>query len=187
MQSNLPHAPVHWLEIQPHFNDLVVATYGRGFWIVDDITPLQQLTNDVLASDEHLFEPKNAVLWRVDTRLARGATGVKHFYGRNLEAGTAIHYYLREPARGPVRITVSDVVTGEVFRDLEGTGEAGMNRVQWDLHGNQPPSSPVGPGRNRPPPPPLAGAGSYRIKLSVNGREHSRVVVVEEDLWMNER
>ena len=185
--TGLPRVRVDDVVVHPRDGDLVLGTHGRGAMIMDDITPLQQLTNDVLASDEHLFEPKNAVLWRVDTRLARGATGVKHFYGRNLEAGTAIHYYLREPARGPVRITVSDVVTGEVFRDLEGTGEAGMNRVQWDLHGNQPPSSPVGPGRNRPPPPPLAGAGSYRIKLSVNGREHSRVVVVEEDLWMNER
>ena len=44
LQSGLPHAPVHWLTIQEHFNDLVVATYGRGFWILDDITPLRQLT-----------------------------------------------------------------------------------------------------------------------------------------------
>ena len=112
---------------------------------------------------------------------------MKHFYGRNPEAGTAIHYYLREPARGPVRITVADVVTGEVFRDLEGTGEAGMNRVQWDLRGNQPPSPPGETDQDPPPPPALAVAGPYRITLSVNGREHSRVVVVEEDLWMNER
>ena len=43
LQSDLPPAPVYWLDVQPHFNDLVVATYGRGFWILDDITPLQQL------------------------------------------------------------------------------------------------------------------------------------------------
>ena len=44
--------------VQDHFNDLVVGTYGRGFWIMDDITPLQQLTNQVLASDVHLFVPR---------------------------------------------------------------------------------------------------------------------------------
>jgi hypothetical protein len=154
---------------------------------MDDITPLQQLTNEVLASDEYLFEPRSAVLWRVDARLARGVTGVKNFYGRNPEPGTAIHYYLRESARGPVRITVSDAVTGAVFRDLEGTGEAGMNRVQWDLRGNQPPRAPAGADRRRPLPAPLAVAGSYRVTLSVNGREYSRVVVVEEDVWMDER
>ncbi|MEC9302442.1 MAG: sialidase, partial [Acidobacteriota bacterium] len=48
LQTNLPHAPVHWLTIQPHFNDLVVGTYGRGFWILDDITPLQKINSEVL-------------------------------------------------------------------------------------------------------------------------------------------
>ena len=48
LQSGLPHAPVHWLTIQEHFSDLVVATYGRGFYILDDITPLRQLTPEVL-------------------------------------------------------------------------------------------------------------------------------------------
>ena len=44
LQSGLPHAPAHWLTVQEHFSDLVVATYGRGFWILDDITPLRELT-----------------------------------------------------------------------------------------------------------------------------------------------
>ncbi|NIR34644.1 MAG: hypothetical protein GWN07_00925, partial [Actinobacteria bacterium] len=47
LQGDLPHAPVYWLEVQPHFNDLVVGTYGRGFWILDDVTPLQQLGDEV--------------------------------------------------------------------------------------------------------------------------------------------
>ena len=42
LQANLPHAPVYWLVVQEHFNDLVIATYGRGFWILDDISPLRQ-------------------------------------------------------------------------------------------------------------------------------------------------
>ena len=48
LQMNLPHAPVYWITVQEHFNDLVIATYGRGFWILDDITPLQQLTPSVV-------------------------------------------------------------------------------------------------------------------------------------------
>ncbi|MBM3792139.1 MAG: sialidase, partial [Acidobacteria bacterium] len=51
LQNDLPHAPVYGITVQEHFNDLVIATYGRGFWIMDDITPLQQLTGPVLASD----------------------------------------------------------------------------------------------------------------------------------------
>ena len=64
LQTNLPHAPVHWLTIQEHFNDLVVGTYGRGFWILDDLTPLQQLTPEVAAADAHLFEPRRAYRFR---------------------------------------------------------------------------------------------------------------------------
>ena len=47
---NLPHAPVYGIQVQERFHDLVIATYGRGFWILDDLTPLQQLTPEVLAA-----------------------------------------------------------------------------------------------------------------------------------------
>ena len=51
LQAGLPHAPVHWLTVQEHFNDLVVATYGRGFWILDDVTPLRQLASPVATAE----------------------------------------------------------------------------------------------------------------------------------------
>src|SRR5204863_5410787 len=57
LQTNLPHAPVYWIAVQEHFNDLVVAIYGRGFWILDDLTPLQQLTPETMAAAVHLFAP----------------------------------------------------------------------------------------------------------------------------------
>ena len=49
LQMNLPHAPVYGIQVQERFHDLVIATYGRGFWILDDLTPLQQLTPQVIA------------------------------------------------------------------------------------------------------------------------------------------
>src|SRR6185503_18886017 len=54
----LPHAPVHWITIQEHFSDLVVATYGRGFFILDDITPLRQLAADGQNAGTRLFAPR---------------------------------------------------------------------------------------------------------------------------------
>src|SRR5204863_3122303 len=67
LQSGLPHAPVHWLTIQEHFNDLVVATYGRGFWVLDDITPLRQLTPESAAAASHLLAPRPAYRFRAIT------------------------------------------------------------------------------------------------------------------------
>jgi photosystem II stability/assembly factor-like uncharacterized protein len=58
LQNNLPHAPVHDVTVQEHYNDLVLATYGRGFWILDDITPLQQLNAEIVTKDLHLFQPR---------------------------------------------------------------------------------------------------------------------------------
>ena len=64
MQLGMPHAPVYGLVIQEHFNDLVVATYGRGFYILDDLSPLQKLTPEVTASAATLFAPRAAYRFR---------------------------------------------------------------------------------------------------------------------------
>ena len=58
--SNLPHTPMYWLDIPEHFNDLVIGTYGRGVWILDDISPLQQLTATNSQQQAFLFKPKDA-------------------------------------------------------------------------------------------------------------------------------
>src|SRR5207248_9879647 len=60
LQNNLPHAPVYGIAVQPRFNDLVLATYGRGFWILDDITPLRQMTPAVANTAAHLSAPRDA-------------------------------------------------------------------------------------------------------------------------------
>ena len=52
LMTNLPHTPMYWIDVQEHFNDLVIGTYGRGIWILDDITPLQQLTGKITSRSE---------------------------------------------------------------------------------------------------------------------------------------
>ncbi|MCH7474593.1 MAG: sialidase [Gemmatimonadetes bacterium] len=120
LQNNLPHAPVHDMVVQEHFNDLVVATYGRGFWIMDDVTPLQQLTDDVLASDVHLFVPR-------PTYRMHAVTG-----GAAPNAIANINYYLKDAPEGEVQIEILDGM-GEVVNTLEGTSRTGINRVTWNL------------------------------------------------------
>jgi photosystem II stability/assembly factor-like uncharacterized protein len=148
LQSKLPHAPVYWLTIQEHFHDLVVGTYGRGFYILDDVTPLEQVTDAIRASAAHLFEPRAAYRFRSVSRpnLAPSA-GLN---GKNPPYGASINYWLREPVKagakegdvkteaekakekGPIEVTVADS-TGQKIRTLKGTNAAGFNRVTWDL------------------------------------------------------
>ena len=93
LQNNLPHAPVSWITVQEHFNDLVISTYGRGFWILDDITPLQQATPQVLASDAHLFPPRPAYRFRPIT--APSTPYDDPTVGENPPYGASINYYLK--------------------------------------------------------------------------------------------
>jgi photosystem II stability/assembly factor-like uncharacterized protein len=130
LQTNLPHAPVYWIAIQEHFNDLVIATYGRGFWILDDITPLRRLTPQVLAADAQLFPPRPAYRFReITTPLAPWDDPAA---GENLAYGAAINYYLKAAPSGNVTIAIRDQ-QGKVVRTLTGPKAAGLNRVYWDL------------------------------------------------------
>jgi hypothetical protein len=126
--TNLPSTRFDDILVHPRDHDLVLSTHGRSIWIMDDVTPLQTLTADVLAQDAHLFRPRSAVSWKEDPTRARSVTGNKNFRGEGAPEGTAISYYLKAPASG-VKITIASAASGETFRDLDGTGEQGMNRV----------------------------------------------------------
>lgn len=150
LQSNLPHAPVHWLVVQEHFIDLVVSTYGRGFWIMDDITPLQQLDKDVLNSDAYLFPPRPAYRYRGVV----GPRGVSNdpTAGKNPPFGASINYYLKEASKEEIKVAILDN-EGKVVRTLKPekndppaqsgrrggsspvkiSKEKGINRIIWDL------------------------------------------------------
>ncbi len=132
---NLPVVRIDDILVHPRDNDLVLATHGRSVWIMDDVTALQAITDSILASNVHLFVPRDAVLWKNDLRLNRAMTGNKNWVGDNAPEGTAIQYHLGSAASN-VTLHVVDAVTRETVRDLEATAVAGLNRVQWDLREN---------------------------------------------------
>lgn len=186
--SGLPNVRVQEIVVQPRDNDIVIGTYGRSAYVMDDVTALQQLTATVRSEDVHLFAPREAILWNRDARLDRALVGTKVFRGSNPAPGTAIHYYLKQAAESPVRLTISNAITGHVFRHLEGAGLAGLNRVQWDLRGDLVPGKQAASDdeefeSRRPPRGPLATPGRYRVTLSVGGRTYAQTVNVQTDVW----
>jgi hypothetical protein len=110
LQNNLPHTPIAWLTVQEDYDDLVVATWRRGFWIMDDIVPLQQPSSThprTRATTRHMarrsFVPRpfrDAVEMELSWAPASNV-------GNSPPDGTPISYYLRAPAPGPVRLTMS--------------------------------------------------------------------------------
>jgi photosystem II stability/assembly factor-like uncharacterized protein len=134
LQSNLPHAPVYWLVVQENFNDLVIATYGRGFWILDDLGPLQQLNSAVRDHNAFLFAPRPA--YRFRNSAVPVAVDYDPTAGQNPPYGAAISYYLKTAPSGDVKLRIEDG-QGQTVRTLTGTKTAGINRVTWDLRGEQ--------------------------------------------------
>lgn len=108
--AGLPHATVSWVVVQKQFHDLVVSTYGRGIYILDDISPLEQNTTEAAAQ---LFAPRQTYRFMRDPQAL-------------------ISFQLAQASKKPVQIDVLDAA-GTVVRHLEQPGQAGINRAAWDM------------------------------------------------------
>ncbi len=194
LQSNLPHVPVSGIVVQEHFNDLVISTYGRGFWIMDDITPLQQLTDEVTGQSAHLFTLRPAYRFRPIT--APSTAYDDPTAGSDPEYGASINYLLGTPAKAAPVVTILDAA-GQVVRTLTGPNAAGLNRVTWDLRGTPStevrlftspmyasyikagPEGRVAPGTGRITI--LSPPGTYTVRLTVDGVSQTQPLVVLKD------
>lgn len=208
LQLNLPTASVRDLAV--HDNDLVAATHGRAFWVLDDLTPLQQMDKKVVNSEVHLFVPEMAVRARrsvnKDTPLPPEIP-----QGKNPPAGAVIDYYLSRAASGPVTLDVFDRSGNLVshfssnavapkpdhppyfmnawlpeFKPL--TDRPGLNRFVWNLHYTAPPAANYRYSMAvanlhsvRVPMGPLVLPGVYRVKLTVDGHSYSQPLKIVMD------
>ncbi|MHB8146560.1 MAG: WD40/YVTN/BNR-like repeat-containing protein [Vulcanimicrobiaceae bacterium] len=154
LRLGMDHVPVYDLAIQPDANDLILGTHGRGFYILDDITPLEGLAR-AAAAGVRLFKPMPAYRYvpRPD-----GGTGRGGFVAANKPYGAIVSYYLaplaipkpvaphragkrsKQVAKRPREVVHLQVLDrdGHVIRRLKGTAKAGINRVVWDLHVDPP-------------------------------------------------
>ena len=130
--TGLPYVRIDDVMVHPRDNDLILGTHGRSIWVMDDISALQQLSDDSMKTDEQVLDIRPAIAWTNDIQRAILAEGAKHFRGQNPPRGTAISYWFKSAPSADVRITITDI-TGREIRSLEGTKEAGLNRVAWDL------------------------------------------------------
>lgn len=194
LQNNLPAAPVSGIVVQEHFNDLVVGTYGRGSWILDDLSPIQQMTPEVLASASHLFEPRDAYRFRPITPPSVPYSDPTE--GRDPEYGASINYWLGRPASSAPTVEIVDAA-GDVVRTLRGTNHAGVNRLHWDLR-DEPNGSirlltapmyaeHIGVDEEGRPAPGasrisiLMPPGQYTVRLDVDGARHEQPLTVIKD------
>ncbi|MGH9703799.1 MAG: glycosyl hydrolase, partial [Candidatus Acidiferrales bacterium] len=198
LQLNLPRAPIHDLAI--HENDLIVATHGRAFWILDDIAPLRQMAGKTIEDDVYLFHPSLAYRFRGG---GGGPVPRVAAMGANPPNGAIIDYSLKALPKEPVTLEILDG-TGKSIRKYKsnkegerveagddsagargGTSalptEAGLNRFVWDLRYEPPSRVPGAISWGGRPVGPIAVPGEYQVKLTVSGKSYTAPLEVKED------
>lgn len=189
LQLNLPVVPIHDMVIKD--NDLVAATHGRSFWILDDLTPLHQLTEEAVKSDVFLFKPRDAF-------RMQGWGWPRENIGQNPPSGSVINYYFREKPEAEVTLEFLDgkgnpirSFKSEKNKDAEKDSgrmnrrrgrrvehvlaEAGMNRFIWDMRypdAEKVPEAVLWGGTLSGP---IAVPGTYQVRLTVAGKTLSRI------------
>jgi len=184
----LPTVPVDDIQIHPRDNDLILGTHGRGIWILDDITPLEQFAEQAMASRVCLFDPRPAVAYR--RRFQQMWTGHKTFAAPNPPFGALIQFYLgAKPAEGEtVRVTILEKDGKAVVRELRPLRtEAGLNRLTWDFRyrgltpGGESGGRGGGPGEFGGLSGPRALPGTYLVRLTVGKETQTKPLRIEDD------
>ncbi|HEY6823893.1 MAG TPA: hypothetical protein VI195_05595, partial [Steroidobacteraceae bacterium] len=195
LQLNLPRSPIHDLVVKD--DDLVVATHGRSFWILTNVTPLREVASAAAASGVHLYKPAVAYrLYYPDQVDARPPSG------QNPPAGVMIDYYLTAAPKGPLTIEIVDA-SGGVVRHLTSVkpeqpeqppewpdqvrplntlpSAAGMNRFIWNLRYDDPAQIPGAFYAGLPPRGPIALPGEYTVRLTYEGQTQTAPLVLKLD------
>jgi photosystem II stability/assembly factor-like uncharacterized protein len=163
LKNNMPTNSVQDLVIHPRENELVAATHGRGIYVTD-IFPLQQLNQEILQKDLHLFEIQDEIQWKY---IPRGRIyGQRQFTAPNEPVGVKIVYYVKEKADKEALITISDPY-GEKIRELKGKTEIGFNKVIWDMRKEPEKRSQED---SRPSRGEWVEPGEYVVTLQLNGK-----------------
>ncbi len=201
LKLNLPTTPIHDLTVKN--DDLVVATHGRAFWILDDISPLRQMNATTASEDAHLYQPATAIRYRGPGFALPATVPV----GANPPSGVIIDYFLKSAPKDAVQLEILDA-KGKVVRTIsskkaaEGaspdeeefgitrpgekpTTEEGLNRFVWDMRGEAPARVPGAVSWGGRPTGVLVAPGTYQIKLTVGGKPLTTSAEIQKDPRVN--
>ncbi len=187
LQLNLPQSPIHDLVVKD--DDLVVATHGRSFWVLDNLTPLRQVNAQSASADFILYQPQPALRLHYPEEFDK-----RQPVGDNPPAGAMIDYYFKTAPKDEVTLDVLDA-SGKVVRHFSNKekkeGEQppewpdrvervktipaneGMNRFPWDLRYDDPVQIPGAFYTGSGPKGPLALPGDYQVKITVAGKSQT--------------
>jgi photosystem II stability/assembly factor-like uncharacterized protein len=185
LKNNMPTVAFNDLVIHPRDNDLVLATHGRGVWILDNLNPLQQLD---ARKEVQLFTIPTAQM--INYTRKGSHVGDMIFRGENPRSGAMIDYYLKEAVvKKDISLSIK-TLDGKLIRKITADTSQGINRVYWDFNHSAFPSAPSNPKekssgsnrwRGRGTSGPMADPGRYLAELKVNGKTYQQSFLIEDD------
>jgi photosystem II stability/assembly factor-like uncharacterized protein len=135
-EGKVPKVPIYEMVIHPTENDLVIATHGRGVLIIDNITPLRQLTDEVLSSEITLFPSEPYII--TNPQFASGLSGDQEFWGSNPSSSAIVTYYMQKRhVFGDMSVEIYSS-TGELIKTLPAGKNKGINYVEWAVRKKPP-------------------------------------------------
>ena len=186
MRSKYQNMPwynlVRDIKIQPQSNDLIIASHGRGIYIIDNLQPLRELVKSNVNQDVIVF-PIQTFKYDYAPQISRPASNLEGWVGENKVLAPTFYYYLRERSNSGVKIEIYDAANKKI-KDVNGTGLKGLNKVYWDLSMNPPKvarggfivqtsilsSSVIGP---------KVLTGKYKVVVKTDGKEYIQYIQIE--------
>ncbi len=167
LNNNLPTVAVRDIAVHPRDNDLIIGTHGRGIWIMDDIRPLQEMTEEVLNKPYHVFSIRPATKRFISSRGDSYSGAL--YSGKNPEYGLGINVYFREKPSGKNRIFIKNKDGQEIYQ-MRVLNKKGVYRYMWNLQfvPRTEEGEPVKTGGLGMVSPPEVTAGEYEIELNIS-------------------
>ena len=180
IMNNLPPVSVRDIKIQTIENDLVIGTHGRGAWILDDITPLQEMAN-TKSSGLHIFQPRTTYRWQMSRMDA--SQGQREYRAENPPYGAIITFHLATGKIDTVKIQIADGEGNHVSEFKVDEPKPGFNRTAWNLRydGAVSLATPITGGWRGGNVGPTVAPGKYTVTLSTKGQSASASLEVRKD------
>jgi photosystem II stability/assembly factor-like uncharacterized protein len=170
--GSLPPAPVDDIRIHPATRDLVIATHGRSLYVLDDVSPLEQLTPEVQAKAAHLFTVGDAHAYTPLPGWAEWSGGAGIYRGANPPVGALFNVWLKQYTGETISLTVKNAA-GQPVATLSSPGVPGLSRVVWNLKPTADVLTDYGGGGSK-----FVGPGEYEVSLAVGGVTETRKFTV---------
>ncbi|TSE10847.1 hypothetical protein [Aquimarina algiphila] len=177
--NNMPATAVHFIDLQKKSNDLVLGTHGRGVIIIDDISPLRQINQEVLIKDVHFFDTKSFAI-KEEGGFGGGSTELQ-FVGDNPSASAKIIYYLKKRHTfGKMTLSIQDQNGNEIVSLVPGKSK-GINIVDWNFRKKAPK---VAAGKTFTFggfTAPRAPSGTYKVILTKGKKQYESTITLQND------